>query len=450
MTFDARNGSAHEGAASSPVASQQPAPGRQTLTSALPPVQRTAAETLSSAGSSVAVLSSSADASSFDPFAIHALDDLGPVQLKEAGAVDRSATRAAADADAPREDSIEETRSTLPMDGGHQLSTAQLARAHRRNGHYWRTLGFHADAFCADPVESDEFALAVAAFQREAGLHVDGIAGPETCRAKSVPMQRPSGAAPHDEAADDPSLESTRGARNAQGANDRAAGDLVDRADSLDTNRDTLPVQTKTEGQRQTSAAATQQIAAQGVQGPGQPLPHLDTIQRSFGDAGEALTDVRAHVGGAAQDAAGRIGAVAYATGDDVALPSSPDVRLVAHEAAHVVQQRGGVNLKGGVGEAGDPYERQADAVADRVAAGESAADLLGTGHGASGSVTGAAVQRYGSPEHQSMGNDVHSVLDPVLAAAEDPTNGQCTPEGDDPINGESRIPTLGGCRPRR
>jgi len=52
----------------------------------------------------------------------------------------------------------------------------------------------------------------------------------------------------------------------------------------------------------------------------------------------------------------------------------------VAHEAAHVIQQRGGVQLKGGVGEAGDAYERQADEVADRVVQGESAEELLGPG----------------------------------------------------------------------
>jgi hypothetical protein len=53
------------------------------------------------------------------------------------------------------------------------------------------------------------------------------------------------------------------------------------------------------------------------------------------------------------------------------------DLHTVAHEVAHVVQQRSGVQLKRSVGEAGDAYERQADAVADRVVAGRSAEDLL-------------------------------------------------------------------------
>jgi hypothetical protein len=69
--------------------------------------------------------------------------------------------------------------------------------------------------------------------------------------------------------------------------------------------------------------------------------------------------------------------AEAYATGDHVVLGDGVDLHTVAHEAAHVVQQRGGVHLKGGIGVAGDAYERHADEVADRVVRGESAQELL-------------------------------------------------------------------------
>jgi hypothetical protein len=75
-----------------------------------------------------------------------------------------------------------------------------------------------------------------------------------------------------------------------------------------------------------------------------------------------------------------------------------------AEEAAHVVQQASGVRLKDGVGEAGDAYEQHADAVADRVVRGESAAELLG-GHGAgkpSSSPAAPAVQRKIAPEDVS------------------------------------------------
>lgn len=84
-----------------------------------------------------------------------------------------------------------------------------------------------------------------------------------------------------------------------------------------------------------------------------------------------------AHVGGQAAEACERMGASAYAMGNDVAFREAPDLHTAAHEAAHVVQQRAGVQLKDGVGQAGDPYERHADAVADRVVSGQPAGDLL-------------------------------------------------------------------------
>ncbi|MEO8844312.1 MAG: toxin C-terminal domain-containing protein [Kofleriaceae bacterium] len=58
----------------------------------------------------------------------------------------------------------------------------------------------------------------------------------------------------------------------------------------------------------------------------------------------------------------------------------SPDLHTAAHEAAHVVQQQAGVQLKGGIdGGKGDPHEEHADAVADKVVRGESAEGLLDT-----------------------------------------------------------------------
>src|SRR5205814_138854 len=116
-------------------------------------------------------------------------------------------------------------------------------------------------------------------------------------------------------------------------------------------------------------AANIQEAATRGVQGPAQQLPHLDTIQRSFGQ--HDVSAIRAYIGGPAAEASRAMGAEAYATGNAVAFQQRPDLHTVAHEAAHVVQQRAGVSLKGGVGEVGDVYERQADAVADRVVRGE-------------------------------------------------------------------------------
>jgi len=129
------------------------------------------------------------------------------------------------------------------------------------------------------------------------------------------------------------------------------------------------------EGPVEASDDRVHQAAAVGIAGAGARLPHLDRIQRSFGSYD--LAGVRAHVGGGAARACQEIGATAFATGNDVAFGRSPDLHTAAHEAAHVVQQRGGVHLAGGVGREGDAYERHADAVADRVVAGDSAEDLL-------------------------------------------------------------------------
>lgn len=126
---------------------------------------------------------------------------------------------------------------------------------------------------------------------------------------------------------------------------------------------------------REQSAEAIQERAAEGVAGSGQKLPFLTTIQPLFG--GHDVSGVETHVGGAATQAAADIGAEAYTTGSGVAFSKEPDLHTAAHEAAHVVQQRAGVQVEGGVGRSGDAHERHADAVADRVVQGKCAGDLL-------------------------------------------------------------------------
>src|SRR5262249_59012906 len=105
------------------------------------------------------------------------------------------------------------------------------------------------------------------------------------------------------------------------------------------------------------------------------------------------VSGIQAHVGGPATEATRSMGAAAFATGDQVAFGAQPSLHTAAHEAAHVVQQRAGVSLKSGVGEAGDTYEQHADAVADRVVAGESAQPLLDGLVGTPASSGGHAVQ---------------------------------------------------------
>jgi hypothetical protein len=170
----------------------------------------------------------------------------------------------------------------------------------------------------------------------------------------------------------------------------------VSRRASLADLRRHEPVQQKAAGQD----AGNEQVhaaAEQGVAAPATQLPHADKIQAAFG-AGHDVSAIQAHVGG---NTAGAMNAQAYATGNHVVFDKQPDLHTAAHEAAHVVQQARGVNLYGGVGDAGDRYEANADAVADRVVAGESAADLLGP------ATKGAAPAQSGAVQHKKEPKDV-------------------------------------------
>lgn len=120
-------------------------------------------------------------------------------------------------------------------------------------------------------------------------------------------------------------------------------------------------------------------LAIGGLSGSTLPLPFLEQIQRSFGT--HDVSAIQAHIGGPSVRACDGMGAKAYATGTHVVFREAPDLHTAAHEAAHVVQQRTGVQLSGGVGQVGDKYERNADEVADAVVAGRSAEDLLNTTH---------------------------------------------------------------------
>jgi hypothetical protein len=133
------------------------------------------------------------------------------------------------------------------------------------------------------------------------------------------------------------------------------------------------PVQAKSGAARGTLDVHA--AAAEGISGRAGQLPHLEQIQRSCGR--HVVSHIQAHVGGAATAAAQAMGAEAFATGDHVAFAAVPSLHVAAHEVAHVAQQRGGVQLEGGVGEVGDRYEQHANAVADAVVRGDSAEALL-------------------------------------------------------------------------
>lgn len=105
----------------------------------------------------------------------------------------------------------------------------------------------------------------------------------------------------------------------------------------------------------------------------GQAMPFLDAIQQSFGR--HDVSQIRAHTDRRAATEAHAMGAEAFTRGADVSFSRAPSLHTAAHEAAHVIQQRGGAQITGGMG--GETYERHADAVADRVVHGQSSEVLL-------------------------------------------------------------------------
>lgn len=114
--------------------------------------------------------------------------------------------------------------------------------------------------------------------------------------------------------------------------------------------------------------------------------PHaqpLDSGVRSRMESafGESFGDVRVHAGQGAGEVAEELDALAFTRGRDIYFKEgeyNPSTRegqeLLAHELAHVVQQRGGSSARSAsVGPAGDTFEHEADEVAAAVMRGERA-----------------------------------------------------------------------------
>ena len=123
---------------------------------------------------------------------------------------------------------------------------------------------------------------------------------------------------------------------------------------------------------------------------------------------GQDFQDVRVHTGTDATASAQRLGAHAYTVGNDVVFSdgqydpgSTSGQKVLAHELAHVVQQRSGpvdgtdtgTGVK--VSDPGDRFERAAEDTADRVTSGQSPAASD------SASAAGASVQREAAPEEE-------------------------------------------------
>ena len=155
-------------------------------------------------------------------------------------------------------------------------------------------------------------------------------------------------------------------------------------------------------------------IARSGFSGAASEFPHRAAIEQSFGTSLPAS----AYLDGAATRASAALGAHGYALGHQVAFASdSPELAVAAHEAAHVMQATSGVQLYGGDGSY-EGYEAHADAVADRVVRGQSAADLLGAGPVATSTVRmqqhPAATTTASTPQAQPPGAPASPAADPL------------------------------------
>lgn len=189
-------------------------------------------------------------------------------------------------------------------------------------------------------------------------------------------------------------------------------GDTLDTSSFMALFSDGPAVQRRSTGAPAPGAELAKKLAGDSLGGASGSLPHLEMIQRAFGR--HDVSGIRAQVGGPAQQASAAIGATAFAQGDRVGFAGTPDLHTAAHEAAHVVQQRGGHAPAGGLDTPGDALERHADAVADTVVGGGSAEGLL---DGFAGGSASQAVQRkQGDPAPKSA-EEVRTLLSRYLNA---------------------------------
>lgn len=185
--------------------------------------------------------------------------------------------------------------------------------------------------------------------------------------------------------------------------------------------------------------------------GPGLgPGTALTPDQRAFLEPrlGADLGAVRLHADGTAAATASALGARAFAVGHDIGFapgryrPETAGGRfLLAHELAHVLQQRQGV------GEPSQAHERQADQAAARVARGESAA--LASAAGGRGTGAAPVVQRYaevsGEPYDRLSDDGRMAVKDHGRDAWAESANIARSNQVLDALNSKAKIEELSG-----
>ena len=149
-------------------------------------------------------------------------------------------------------------------------------------------------------------------------------------------------------------------------------------AELLAESAGTPRIQRKTTAAGATDAQPRHLLARAGSES-GKPLP-TDLAREFQGLTDSDFTGVRVHHGPAAAQASEAIGAKAFTVGQDIYFgsgayaPSSPDGRrLLAHELAHTIQQRGAGTVNPAdlpIGAAQDGAETQANEFADLLASG--------------------------------------------------------------------------------
>ena len=103
--------------------------------------------------------------------------------------------------------------------------------------------------------------------------------------------------------------------------------------------------------------------------------PHIDRIQESFGK--HSVQHTKSYINDQATAANKALGAKAFTLDETVAFAEYPNLWTAADEAAHVVQQRFGLQRSGKIHYSNDPLEAQANQVADIVSRGSSAESFL-------------------------------------------------------------------------
>ena len=144
-------------------------------------------------------------------------------------------------------------------------------------------------------------------------------------------------------------------------------------------------------------------IAQDGFRDTPQAYPFREQIQQTFGEHHD-ISRLKAYTGTAAQAANAKLGSRAFHRSGQVAFAGQPTLKQAAHEAAHYAQNVSSEQLEGGIGEANDRYEQHADAVADQVVQGRSAASLLEQNPGESAGNT-AVTHGAEAPVQMAGGN---------------------------------------------